>query len=201
MRVLGALLLLPALLGADEGPLGKPREGPGAIQIEDPGPVMVDAAVAKQTAARFRDQMKAAHSPEDKSRVLLKLGDWNHREIYKAAARYLRSKDERVAVAAVVVCGRQSACRKQAGAALLKQLHREKRESVACALLVGLGRLGRDGKAAYKAAREIFEKDTSEKHKAAARYFGYIRAKTAFRMLAEKLDEPKNTSVPQGRKK
>ena len=51
---------------------------------------------------------------------------------------------------------------------------------------------------AIKEAQSLFVRDTKETHKAATRYFGYIKYKPAFRMLAEKLDEPhpKNPNDP-----
>ena len=38
--------------------------------------------------------------------------------------------------------------------------------------------------------KKQWTKSRKEPHKAAARYFGYTRAKQAFRLLAEELDEP-----------
>ena len=201
-------LLLPLLLFAflaqakDESAEGEgTKTGPGDIKIEDPGAPIDDKNVAKDYATRFREKMKAAKTPEDRAKLLSRLGDYDHSEIYRAASKFVKNKSEAVAIAAISTCARQSQSKAKAGGYLFKAMGNEKRPAVVCALLVGIGHLGYDKKNAYKLAEKIFRRDTTETHKAAARYFGYVKAKAAFRMLAEKLDEPKNTAPPQGRKK
>lgn len=206
MRPFLALLLLPPLLGAQEGP--EPREGEapppreeraGEVEIGEPGTVIEDRAVARQEVARFLKAMKEAQAPEQEIEALERLGRWDHPEVLKAAAKYVRDPDHKVAIAAVKVVARQKSQADKAGKELYGALRRERRNHVICALLVGLGVLGCDHKGAIKEAESYFRRDTTETHKAATRYFGYIRYKPAFRMLAEKLDEPvpKNPNDPR----
>ena len=65
----------------------------------------------------------------------------------------------------------------------------EKRTSVIWAALVGMGKLGYDKASVRKKAKSFQTSGDGETHKAATRYFGYIKDKSAFRMLAEHLDE------------
>ncbi|MHC4933189.1 MAG: hypothetical protein ACYTGV_13475 [Planctomycetota bacterium] len=199
MRFLIAILLLAPGLVAEEEQT-KPAS-PGEIAIPDPGTAIEDPAVAKQEVARFVERMKEAGDDEKAVELLTRLGAWDHPQVLSAASKYVRDKREKVAVAAVIACARQSTSKQKAGSILAKSLNREKRTPVTCALIVGMGRLSYDKKTVHKVIVKVFRKDTSETHKAAARYFGYIRDKKAFRMLAERLDEPKNTLPPQGRKK
>jgi hypothetical protein len=203
MKLLLSLLLVASLVRAEDESAGaEPKKvGPGDIKIEEPGAPIDDKNVAKDYATRFKEKMKAAEAPEEKAKLLTKLGEYDHPEIYRAASRYARNKSEAVAIAAIVTCARQSKAKAKAGGFLFKAVGNEKRPAVVCALLVGMGHLGYDKKNAYKLAEKIYRRDTTETHKAAARYFGYVKAKAAFRMLAEKLDEPKNTAPPQSRKK
>ena len=119
-------------------------------------------------------------------------------EILKAAQKHLSHKDHIVAIAAVVAVARQSESVKRAGKALLGVLKREKRTHVVCAALVGMGVVGFEDKNSIKQAKRFFRRNTKETHKAAIRYLGYVKYKAAFRMLAEKLDEPraKNPNDP-----
>ena len=199
MKLLIAILLLAPGLAAEEEKIKPPT--PGEIQIPDPGTTIEDPAVAKQEVTRFLGGMKETEGDEKGVELLIRLGGWDHPDILNAASKYVRDKREKIAVAAVIACARQSTNKDKAGSILAKSLNREKRTTVTCALIVGMGRLSYDKKTVHKAVVKIFRKDTSETHKAAARYLGYIRDKKAFKMLAERLDEPKNTLPPQGRKK
>ncbi len=203
MKLLLPLLLFASLTRAEDAPVegDAKKTGPGDIKIEEPGAPIDDKKVAKDYATRFREKMKAAKTPEERVKLLTELGEYDHPEIYRAASKYAKNKSEAVAVAAIVTCARQSKSKARAGGFLFKAVGTEKRPAVVCALVVGIGHLGYDKKNAYKLAEKLFRRDTTETHKAAVRYFGYIKAKAAFRMLAESLDEPKNTTAPQGRKK
>ena len=124
--------------------------------------------------------------------------NWDHPEVFKAASKYIKHKDHTVAVAAVIACVRQSKAKKKAGRKFLGALKREKRTNVVCALMLGLGKLGVKDKNTIRIAKGEFRKDWKERHKAATRYFGFVKHKPAFRMLAEVLDEPapKNPDDP-----
>lgn len=194
MRFLVPLLLLPGLVLADDKP---PAEKPpekkkvGAeIEIPDPGTAIDDPAVARQEVARFEKEMHDAKGAAAEVVPLERLGGFDHPEILKAAAKYLKDKSREVAVAAVIAVSRQSKSKEAAGKALLAVLKSEKRTDIVCGAVVGMGRLGYDNKAAIAEMTKLFQRDTRETHKAATRYFGYIKYKPAFRMLAEKLDEP-----------
>jgi ATP-dependent helicase YprA (DUF1998 family) len=199
MRLLIAILLFAPGLAAEEEKIEPPT--PGEIEILDPGTAIEDPAVAKQEVARFVERMKEAEGDETCVELLTRFGGWDHPQVLSAASKFVRDKREKIAVAAVVACARQSTNKDKAGSILAKSLNREKRTTVTCALIVGMGKLGYHKKTVHKAVVKIFRKDTSETHKAAARYLGYIRDKKSFKMLAERLDEPKNTLPPQGRKK
>ncbi|MHC4549039.1 MAG: hypothetical protein ACYTEZ_09685 [Planctomycetota bacterium] len=194
------LLLVPALLWAeDEKAEEKPRrKKAGDLEIPDPGTPIEDSSVARQEVALFHKGMSKAASDQRRIELLQRLGNYDHPQIVTAATKYLKHKSHPVAVAAVVVCARQSKAGAKAGSALLKRLKKEKRPSVVCALFVGMGKLGYEHKTAVKEALRYFRRDTKETHKAAARYFGYVRYKAAFRLLAEHLDEPiaKNPNDP-----
>jgi len=131
---------------------------------------------------------------DDKKRaeLLLKLGDKDHKRIFKEACKYVRDRDFRVATAAVVAIARQKSSADDAGKFLARILDREKRTNVLCAAMVGMGVLGYTR--AYDEVKKFYRKDTGELRKAAARYFGYTKAKEAFRMLAEDLAEPVATN-------
>lgn len=195
MRTLALALLCAAWTLAQEADAPEEPEDdrphPGEIEIEDPGVKIEDPAVARQQVARFKEEMKAAgKDTEARVAALERLGRWDHPQVLQEAKRHIRDSDYKVAVAAVAACARQGDGSK-AGPVLLSALKREKRTDVVCALLVGMGRVGYDHRSAYDEAEKWFKRDTTETHKAAARYFGYVRAKEAFRMLAEKLDEPR----------
>lgn len=194
MRVF-PLLLLAALPVAGDGDKKKPT--PGEIEIEDPGGVIEDAAVAKREVERFSEKMKAARDDAERVALLERLGGWNHALVFRALSKDVKHKSEPVAIAAVVACARQSAT-SGAGAFLFRRIAREKREAVICALWVGTGRLGYDKPSAYNAALKTIKNTKGEILKAATRYLGYIKAKKAFRALAELLEEPPH-SMPAGR--
>lgn len=206
MRPLVALLLAPALLLADDQkPAGdkppdeKPKRKTAAeLDIPDPGTPIEDPSVARQEVARFEKEMREAPSATKEAELLARLGNWDHPDILKAAARYMKDKERDVAVAAIVTIARQGKSKEAAGKTLLGLLKTEKRTDLVCAAIVGMGKLGFDNKAAIKEAQSLFQKDTKETHKAATRYFGFIKWKPAFRQIAEKLDEPvaKNPNDP-----
>ncbi len=193
MRRFAILLLLPAVaLAEDEKPAAEqPKKKTAAeIEIPDPGTAVEDAAVARGEIARFEKEMKEAKDPAKEVLLLERLGGWDHPDVLKAAAKYLKDKEVTVAVAAAVAVARQGKSKDAAGKILLGVLKTEKRTDVICAAFVGMGKLGFDNKAAISEAQKLFQRDTRETHKAATRYFGYIKWKPAFRQLAEKLDEP-----------
>ena len=204
MRVALALLLLPALAWAQEGP--EPAEGEqapkpakaGDVEIGEPGTVIEDRAVARQEAVRFQKAMKEAKTPAEEIEALERLGKWDHPEILKAASKYLKDNEHTVAIAAAKVVAQQKSQADKAGKELYSALRRERRNHVICALFVGMGVLGYENKGVINEAEKFFKKDTTETHKAATRYFGYIKYKPAFRLLAQKLDEPvpKNPNDP-----
>jgi hypothetical protein len=196
MRLWVVLLLVPAVLLAQDEQAGeKPDEKPrkkraGDLEIPDPGTPIEDSATARQEVSLFEKGMRNAESDKRRIELLQRLGNYDHPEILKAAGKYVKHKDYPVAIAAVVVCARQSKAKDKAGSLLLKQLKKEKRPHVQCALLIGMGKLGFVHKSAIKAALKFHDRDTKETHKAAARYFGYIKYKPAFKRLACHLDEP-----------
>jgi len=197
MRGLLALLLLVAVSGAGDKDDPRKKASPGEIEIEDPGATIEDTAVAKREIARFQEKMKAATDDAARIALLTRLGGWNHALVFRAASKYVRHKSEPVAIAAIVACARQSGSR-GAGAFLFKGIAREKREPVICALWVATGRRGYDKTSAYNAAMKVLQNEKDEVLKAATRYVGYIKAKKAFRVLAELLAEPPR-SLPPGR--
>lgn len=196
MRLWLVLLLGPALLFAQDPQAGgkeeeKPkRKGAGDLEIPDAGTPIEDSRTARQEVALFEKGMRTAESNQRRIELLQRLGNYDHPEILKAASKYLRHKDHPVAVAAAVACARQATAKDKAGNALLKQLKKDKRPYVVCALLIGMGKLGFAHKTAVKEALKCYDRDTKETHKAAARYFGYIKYKPAFKRLASHLDEP-----------
>ena len=199
MRVLTVLFLFASVVAAqnEKGAKDEAAKGPADVEIGDPGVAIKDPAVAKKRVAQFRNKLKAAADDAERVQVVTALGDWDHAEIYKAASKLIKHKNEQVAIAAVVVVARQQS--KKAGPKLVSAIGSEDRDAVIATALVGLGVLGYDKKPARKAAVKYFKRDTKEPHRAAARYFGYIKAKDTFKLLAEKLDEPKNTNPPAGK--
>ena len=195
-RAILAVLLLaaPGLAKKDDKPK-KPT--PGEIQIDDPGATIEDPAVAKREVERFEARMKAAADDAARIKHLTKLGGWDHPDVFRAASRYIRDRSEPVAIAAVVACARQGESAAKAGPYLFRAIGREKREAVVCALWIGAARLGYDKKPGYNGATKVLQKEKGEVLKAATRYLGYIKAKQAFRMLAERLAEP-TYSRPSG---
>jgi hypothetical protein len=194
-RGLLVLVIVAGLAGAEDKAQKKPT--PGEIEIEDAGATIEDDAVAKREVARFAEKMKAAADDAERVALLTRLGGWNHALVFRAASKYIRHKSEPVAIAAVVACARQSAT-PGAGAFLFRALGREKREPVVCALWVAAGRRGYAKTTAYNAALKVLKNEKGEVLKAATRYLGYIKAKKAFRVLAELLEEPPS-SMPAGR--
>jgi hypothetical protein len=194
MRRLVPLLLVAApLLADDTAPQpDKPEKKKTAAELEipDPGSAVEDPAVARQEVARFEKEMRETKDPAREVELLDRLGGWDHPEVLKAAQRYVKDKEFQVAVAAIVAVARQGKSREAAGKVLLGVVKSEKRTDVLCAAVVGMGKLGFDQKSAIGEAQKLFQRDTKETHKAATRYFGYVKWKPAFRQLAEKLDEP-----------
>ncbi len=197
-RVGMILLLLGAVAVAEdekpeEGEKPKPvKKGAGDVEIGDFGVPIADRAVAASEVARFQTAMKEAKRKKDEDKkveLLMKLGEKDHPVIYKEATKWLKDKNHKVATAAVIVIGRQKSSAKKAGPYLAKYMGREKRTDPRCAAIVALGVL--NYKRAYKDVMKQFRKSRTEPHKAAARYFGYTKAKQAFRILAEELDEPR----------
>ena len=189
-----ALLLVPALLLAQEAgekPAEKPKKKrAGDLEIPDPGTPIEDASTARQEVSLFAKGMRKAESDKRRVELLKRLGNYDHPSILAAAGKYLKHKNHPVAIAAVIVCARQSKSKVKAGSMLVKQLKKEKRPYVVCALLIGMGKLGYEHKTAIKEALKYHDRDTKETHKAATRYFGYIKYKPAFKRLAGHLDEP-----------
>lgn len=201
MRVLFAALVLALVaIAQDEKPAEEPKKPKTGAEIEipDPGIGIEDSAVARREVARFETEMRAAKEPAQEVALIERLGGFDHPVVFKALTRRIKDRELTVAVAAVVAVARQSTSRDSAGRTLLGALKTEKRTDVLCACFVGMGRLGYDHKTAVNEATKYFQRDTKETHKAATRYFGYIKHKDAFRMLAEKLDEPtpKNPNDP-----
>jgi hypothetical protein len=189
---LACLFLSATLLADDAKPVAEPPRKKTAAEVEvpDPGTAIEDAAVARQEVARFEKEMKEAKDPAKEVELLGRLGGWDHPDVLKAAAKHLKDREVTVAVAAAVAVARQSKSKEAAGKILLGVVQKEKRTDVICAAFVGMGKLGFDNKTAIGEAQKLFQRDTRETHKAATRYFGYIKYKPAFRQLAEKLDEP-----------
>lgn len=190
MRFLVAFLVLPALLAAADDKPAAEKKTAAEIEIPDPGTAVEDSAVARQEVARFDKEMRETKDPAKEVELLERLGGWDHPDVLRAAAKYLKDREVQVAVAAVVAVARQGKSKDAAGKILLGLLKSEKRTDVVCAAIVGMGKLGFDNKSAISEAQKLFQRDARETHKAATRYFGYIKYKPAFRMLAEKLDEP-----------
>ena len=195
------LLFVPALLWAEgeKNAKDKPKpKRPGDIEIARPGTPIEDSSVARHEVRLFHKGMSKAESGQRRVELIQRLGNYNHPEILRAASKYLKDKSHPVAVAAVVACARQGRAKDKAGAALMKRLKKEKRPHVVCALLIGMGVLGYEHKGVVKEAKKYHRRDTKQTHKAAARYYGHIKYKPAFRALAEHLDEPmaKNPDDP-----
>ncbi len=169
----------------------------GEIEFHYPGVQIQDASSARREVARFLKAFKEARKDQFKRAELVQtmLGKWDHPLVLKEAKKLVGHKSHFIAVEAVVVCARQTTDKKKIGNFLLKYLKKERRNHVRCALLVGMGVLGYDTKAAKKEAYSYFRRDTKETHKAATRYLGHIKDKDAFRLLAGKLDEPRAASV------
>jgi hypothetical protein len=194
------LLLCAGTAWSQEGKKKKEAERPltaGEILIPDPGTKVEDAAVARKEIVLFLSEMRKTPKKEIRKRVALieRLGQWDHPMILKEVRKYTKDKSYKVSVAAVVACARQTSEKEKTAAALLATLKKEKRNDVVCALLVAMGRMGYDNKKAFKAAADRYNKTAVEPIKAAARYFGYVKSKAAFRMLAEKLDYPRPAQV------
>jgi len=207
MRMAIALLLPAAIVAADESGTEKEEEKapditsildgkPGDIEIPEPGIEIKDSSVVTSELARFQGAAKQARKDDDDKKLielLLKLGEKDHKKILREATKYVRHDNHRVAVAAVVTIARQKSSGDRAARYLQRILDREKRTDILCAAMVGMGVLGYDR--AYDDVKKFFVKDRGELRKAAARYFGYTKAKEAFRLLAEQLDEPAPSNV------
>ena len=178
---------------AKEGePAPKVEKGAGDVEIGDFGVPIADRAVASSEVARFQTAMKDAKRKKDddkKVELLRKLSEKDHAVIYKELTKWVKNKDHRVATTAVIGIARQKSSAKKAGPFLQKLIGREKRTDPICAAIVGMGVL--NYKRAFKDVRKYFRKTLAEPHKAAARYFGYTKAKQTFRMLAEELEAPR----------
>jgi len=202
MKPVAILLLAAALVIADdEKKQGDPQAAPpkpakaGDIEIGEPGVPIADSSVAASEVAKFQTAMKEAKRKKNEParlELIQKLGEKDHPLIYKEATKWVKDKNYKVATAAVVAIARQKTSIKKAGPYLARVLKSAKRTNVTCAAIVGLGVL--EYTKAYKDVRKQWRKTRGEPHKAAARYFGYTKAKQAFRMLAEELDEPHPTN-------
>ena len=163
----------------------------GEIAVGDPGVKVTDGAVARRKVSQFKAEAKKTKDKLTRAEALRKLGDWDHPEILKEAKKHLKSKNRFMAVEAAIVVARQSD-KKTAGFKLLGALKNERRHDVICAQLVALGTVGNEK--GFKAARKWLHYKTDEPRnelrKAAARYFGLIKAKAAFKDLATYLDDP-----------
>ena len=192
---LGIALLLSCIASAQEEP-GKKDKKPkkpkaGDIVFSQTAVKVEDASVARQHVTRFVKEFKANKKDVPAMvKSLQRLGKWDHTLILGEAKKHIKHREFPVAVEAVRVCVSQTADTKKTGKALYAALKKEKRTNVVCALIVGLGILGRDDKFTKKECIKYFKRDTTESHKAAARYIGYIKDRESFRMLAERLDEP-----------
>ena len=196
MKLLVALVLLPGLLLAQAAekntePGPEKRKTAGEIEIPDPGIPVEDPNVARAELARFQQAFrKAKNDPGARVELLGKIGGFDHRSIYREVSKHVKSKEYQVAVAAAVAVARQSTSRDKAAKLLFKVAGKDKRTNVVCAALVGMGKLEFLDKSSYKLAENLFKMDRRERRKAATRYLGYVRAKQAFKLIAEQLDEP-----------
>ena len=205
MRLCTIFLFVLAALAWAEGEETKdkekadkaPKKTAAEIEIADPGVKIEDASSARREVTRFLKAFKESKKNEFKCAELVTtmLGKWDHALVLKEAKKLVKHSSHIVAVQAVIVCARQTTGKSKIGGFLLKSLKKERRNHVRCALLVGMGALGYDKTAAKKEAYSFFRRDTKETHKAATRYLGLIKDKEAFRLLAEKLDEPRSKAV------
>jgi len=165
---------------------------PADRDLDEPGVKIEDSKVARQRVSQFEKQFKTIQNNMKQAELVQTLGQWDHPLILKKAQSLIKSKNRFVAVEAVFVCARQGDGKK-VGKTLQGILKREKRTDIVCAILVSLGKIGYT--AAYKNAVLYYQRDTKDTHRAATRYFGFIKAKRAFRLLAEKLDYPKPKNI------
>ena len=165
---------------------------PADRDLDEPGVTIEDSKVARQKVSQFEKQFKATKNRMKQAELVQTLGQWDHPLILKKAQSLIKNKNRFVAVEAVFVCARQGDGKK-VGKTLHGILKREKRADIVCGILVSLGKIGYT--AAYKQAVLYYERDTKDAHRAATRYFGFIKSKKAFRLLAEKLDFPKPKDV------
>ena len=193
MKRLLALSLLAGALCAQEATQKEPE--PADIAMPAAGQPVEDRAVVKQRIERFQTRFKEAKKDEKaRAELLSKLGEWDHPDIYKVAMKYLRDRSDQVALAAVLACARQETSKAKSARTLWSHASKEKRLEVRCAAMIAAGYLGYDKPTARKEAQKLFKKDDSEIRKASARYLGYVKDKSAFRLLAEKLNEPSYNS-------
>ncbi|NJN14756.1 MAG: hypothetical protein HC813_03880 [Planctomycetes bacterium] len=191
-----SLFALPLLGQEDIGLMvGKPDPTrAGGVVVPDPGLKLEDPTIARQEVTRFQAEMKEARKDDNKQIELIdRMGGFDHPLILGELRKYVRDRNHAIAVAACIAVARQPSDADKAGSLLYSTMKAEKRTNIICACLVGMGRLGYENKGAYREAEKLFTKDMSEMHKAATRYFGYLKSKEAFRMIAEKLDEPRST--------
>ena len=198
MRLLLVVPLAAAWLfaqGAETETKKKEKEKyvkPADRDLEEPGVKIEDSKVARQKVSAFEKEFKAIKNDMKQAELVQTLGQWDHPLILKKAQSLIRSKNRFVAVEAVFVCARQGDGKK-VGKTLHGLLKREKRTDIVCGLLVSLGKIGYT--TAFKDAESYYRRDTKDTHRAATRYFGFIKSKKAFRLLAEKLDYPRPKDI------
>ncbi|MEE8104433.1 MAG: hypothetical protein V3T86_02745 [Planctomycetota bacterium] len=193
MRTLVLVGLMAAtLLGqGDSGGEAKKEEkhvGVAERELDEPGVKIEDPAVAREKLTQFEKAFKKEKDQFKKADLVKDLGEWVHPLIMKRAQKLARDKNRFVAIEGVFVCARQGTNPK-VGKALHKLLKTEKRTDIVCALLVSMGKVGYTK--GMREAEKYFRRDTKDTHLAATRYLGYIKAKSMFRKLAEKLDYPR----------
>lgn len=198
MRQLFAIPLLAFLAAAQEpapkketAPKSPLAGNPGDVEIGEPGVEIKDESLAKAEVKVFdAAYAKAKHAKDFNACVdlLLGLGKKDHPLILDAAKKRATDRNIWIATAAAVCIARQKSSAPEATRCLLALVRRSRSTKVRCAAVVGLGTLGYTS--AYHDAERLYKKDMGELRKACARYFGYTKAKAAFRLLAEELDEP-----------
>lgn len=197
MRTLMLVCCMAATLlgeGEGDGEAKKPekRVGVAERELDEPGVKIEDPAVAREKLAQFEKAFRAEKDQFKKADLVKDLGEWIHPLIMKRAQKLARNKNRFIAIEGVFVCARQGTDPK-VGKALHKLIKSEKRTDIVCALLVSMGKVGYTK--AMKEAEKYFRRDTKDTHLAATRYVGYIKAKSMFKKLAEKLDYPRPTNA------
>ena len=191
-----ALVTLAAPSWSQEAAVPRDARLWGEIVIGDPGVKVTDSSVARKKVSQFKAEAKKTKDKQVQAEALRKLGDWDHAEILKEASKRLKSKNRFMAVEAAIVVARQSD-KKTAGHKLMKAMKAEKRHDVICAQLVALGAAGNEKafKPALKWLHYKTDESRNEPRKAAARYFGMVKAKAAFKDLATYLDDPEKRNT------